>query len=121
MLNILVVVLMSLGVLFFFGSVVGVLRFPDFFTRMHASTKGDTLSSLCLIGGFVLYALAESHSHSYLLCLKLIVILVFMFISTPTASHALAEAAFLSGAKPWMNENKNQEVDLGDEGEEDEQ
>ena len=48
-----------LGILFFLGGVIGLLRFPDFYTRMHAAGKGDTLSTVLIIGGFILYNLSE--------------------------------------------------------------
>ena len=39
------------GVIFFVGATVGILRLPDFFTRIHAASKGDTASSLLLLFG----------------------------------------------------------------------
>ena len=41
-----------IGLIFFFGSAVGMVRFPDFYTRMHAAGKGDTLSTMLMLGGF---------------------------------------------------------------------
>ncbi len=52
MLNIIVIFLMVLGLFFFLGTGVGLLRFPDFYSRMHAAGKGDTLSSILLLTGY---------------------------------------------------------------------
>jgi len=43
------VLLMSAGFFFFFATAVGILRFPDFYCRMHAAGKGDTLSSMLFV------------------------------------------------------------------------
>lgn len=82
---------------FFFTAVaaVGVLRFPDFYTRMHASGKADTLGiSLSLVG----LALYEGFS---LLSIKIMFIAVFVFLANPIGTHVLARAAYRSGVKPW--------------------
>ncbi len=99
--EIIAIILMCVGVVFFLGATVGVMRFPDFFTRIHAASKGDTLSSLCLVLGFAIYHLEDFSPETILVCLKLLLIVGFLFISTPTAAHALTEAAYASGARPW--------------------
>ena len=87
----------SLGGLFFFATAtIGLLRFPDFFTRLHATGKGDTLAVfLCLLG----FAIHEGLS---LTALKLILIAVFMFLAQPTATHAISRAGIRRGLKPWV-------------------
>lgn len=86
-----------LGGLFFFATAtIGLLRFPDFFTRLHATGKGDTLAVfLCLLG----FAIHEGLS---LTALKLILIAVFMFLAQPTATHAISRAGIRRGLKPWV-------------------
>jgi multicomponent Na+:H+ antiporter subunit G len=49
------IVIILAGLLFFLGAVVGLARFPDFYTRMHAAGKGDTLSTMLILLGFALY------------------------------------------------------------------
>ncbi|MCB0337432.1 MAG: monovalent cation/H(+) antiporter subunit G [Bdellovibrionales bacterium] len=113
-LNILIVVCFLLGLLFFFGTAVGLIRFPDFYTRCHAASKGDTLSSFFLLLGCAFYSLHELSLISVLLCLKLSFIIIFVFISTPTSAHALLQAGYLSGALPWqrdMEELPEEEID----------
>ena len=55
MINYLTITLMIAGLFFFFATTIGVLRFPDFYTRMHAAGKGDTLSSLLILVGLAIY------------------------------------------------------------------
>ena len=56
-----------LGLVFFFGSAVGMVRFPDFYTRMHAAGKGDTLSTMLMLVGFGLVTLEDFSIGSFLL------------------------------------------------------
>ena len=42
-----------LGLVFFLGTAVGMVRFPDFYTRMHAAGKGDTLSTMLMLAGWI--------------------------------------------------------------------
>lgn len=74
---------------------VGIFRFPDFFTRMHAASVTDSLGSGLIILGLVL------QSSEWLVISKLIFILLFIFLTSPTSSHALAKAALHSGLRPW--------------------
>jgi len=98
-LMILLSVLCMLGGLFFFATAtIGLLRFPDFFTRLHATGKGDTLAVFLSLLGLAFY---EGFS---LTGLKIIVIAVFMFIAQPTATHAISRAGLRSGLQPWMKE-----------------
>lgn len=90
------------GTFFFFTGVVGILRFPDFFSRMHATGKGDTLGTVFMLIGVALYNLADGFTvASILVSIKLMLIGVFWFLANPTATHALLRAAFDSGLMPW--------------------
>lgn len=66
---------------------VGLLRFPDFYTRMHAAGVTDTLAT-----GLVLLGLIVLAGWGIVLA-KLLLILLFIFLTSPTASHALAKSA----------------------------
>jgi multicomponent Na+:H+ antiporter subunit G len=87
----LAVVLMLGGAFFLIAGTVGYVRLPDFFTRMHAIGKADTLGALLSLLG-VAFCVGWS-----LVALKLVVVAIFIFIANPTATHALSRAAFLSG------------------------
>jgi multicomponent Na+:H+ antiporter subunit G len=80
---------------------VGLLRFPDFYTRLHATGKGDTLAVFLSLIGLSLY---EGFS---LVSLKILFIAVFMFIAQPTATHAISRAGMKCGLKPWTKEEKS--------------
>jgi multicomponent Na+:H+ antiporter subunit G len=88
-------VLIGLGSLFMLATAVGVVRFPDFYTRLHAAGKGDTLGQGLVLLGLCLVADAGPD------LLKLLAIVFFVFILNPTATHALARAAWVSGLQPW--------------------
>ncbi len=93
------VILILGGLFFFFGAAVGLLRFPDFYSRMHAAGKGDTLSTMLVILGFAVYQLRDFHSFSHdwlilLVVLKLLAILIFIFLTSPTSTSALADAGW---------------------------
>jgi multicomponent Na+:H+ antiporter subunit G len=81
------VILLSFGVLFLLLGAVGILRFPDCYTRMHAAGKCDTLGALLVVSG-----LAVHHGVS-LESAKILFIAVFIFLTSPTATHAIARAA----------------------------
>ena len=100
----LVILLTLTGIVFFCATTVGILRFPDFYSRMHAAGKGDTLSSLLMLLALVLYNFHEINLANLLVALKILLIVVFIFMASPTATHAITDAAFESGVKPWTKE-----------------
>jgi multicomponent Na+:H+ antiporter subunit G len=81
------IILLSFGVLFLLLGALGILRFPDCYTRMHAAGKCDTLGALLVVSG-----LAVEHGVS-LESAKILFIAVFIFLTSPTATHAIARAA----------------------------
>ena len=76
---------------------VGVLRFPDVYTRMHAASVTDTLGAGALLAGLMLQA------GFTLVAVKLFLILMFLFFTSPTSSFALAHAALSSGVEPQLD------------------
>lgn len=80
---------------------IGLLRFPDFYSRLHAAGMTDTLCALMIIAGLIL------QSGFTLLSLKLALILLFLLFTSPTASHALARAALTDGLKPEGEQSSN--------------
>jgi multicomponent Na+:H+ antiporter subunit G len=96
--TILAVPLLVSGVLFLIAGAVGYLRLPDFFTRMHAIGKSDTLGVLL---SFLGVACVAGWS---LLALKCVLVAVFVFLANPTATHALSRAGLRAGLKPWTRE-----------------
>jgi multicomponent Na+:H+ antiporter subunit G len=94
-------VLLILGLLFVLAGVLGVLRLPDFYTRLHAMGKCDTLGVT-----LVLLALAI-HSGFSLVTVKVLLLSVFITLLNPVATHALARAAMQSGLAPWFDPQSN--------------
>ncbi len=92
LLAILTSVLMLGGALFSLIAAIGVLRFPDLFTRMHAASKAGTVGS-----GLILVALAV-HSGQSAVWVKVLATLGFFVLTSPLSAHLLAKAARRAGA-----------------------
>lgn len=73
---------------------IGIWRFPDFWSRLHAASVSDSLGMMLLILGMMIQA------GFTLITVKLVLIGVFLFITGPTAIHAAANAAMVSGFLP---------------------
>lgn len=106
--NVIVIILLAAGFLFFIATTVGILRFPDFYSRMHAAGKGDISSSLLMLIGLALYNFHYLSINEILVSLKIILIAVFIFLASPTATHAILAAGFESGVKPWTKEGNRE-------------
>jgi len=78
---------------------LGLLRMPDFFTRMHAASLIDTLGAWLLLLGMMLQAGFS------LVTVKLIFIVLLLFFTSPTATHALARAARARGLEPMAKDD----------------
>jgi multicomponent Na+:H+ antiporter subunit G len=90
------------------------MRFPDFYTRMHAVGVTDTLAAGMILIGLMLQnteSLAMLNPESPVRLKLLLILLMTLFIG-PTASHALAKAAIRSGLLPLLG-NKHQERGVG--------
>lgn len=104
---IVVAIFMVVGLFFFTAATIGFLRFPDFYTRMHATAKGDTLGTLLFALGLALYILHHEFCWLGLVqSIKLILIAIFWFLASPTATHALLRSAFESDLNPWTKDGK---------------
>ena len=87
-------VMLAGGVFLGISGAVGVLRFPDFYTRLHAAGVTDTLCSGMILGGLMV------QSGFNLITLKLCFILFLVWYTSPIAGHALAQAALHAGIVP---------------------
>ncbi len=88
--------LMLTGAVFLMAGALGMLRLPDFYTRMHAAGVTDTLGAEMIIIGLML------QSGWSLVTVKLALLGLFVFLTSPTATHATANAAYKSGLKPLL-------------------
>lgn len=79
---------------------IGLVRMPDFYTRMHAASVTDTLGAGLILSGLMLQA------GWTLIAAKLAMVGLLTLIANPTATHALAKAAMLSGLKPRLGAHR---------------
>lgn len=82
---------------------IGIHRFPDFYSRQHATGITDTLCAMLILLGLGLQAGMS------LAAFKLALIFIFLFLTSPTASHALANAAMHGGLKPKLDSDNNED------------
>lgn len=94
-------IFLMFGAFFLFTGAAGILRMPDFFTRLHPAGIGDALGlPLALIGVMI-------HAGFGLITVKILILIVFAMVTSATACHALAKAALISGVKPIGYISKN--------------
>jgi multicomponent Na+:H+ antiporter subunit G len=84
------------GSAFLVVGAIGILRMPDFYSRIHPAGITDTMGAWLVLVGLVFA------SHSWLVTVKLFMLLLFLAITSPLAGHALAKAAYLRGLKPLL-------------------
>ncbi|HSA69006.1 MAG TPA: monovalent cation/H(+) antiporter subunit G [Burkholderiales bacterium] len=77
---------------------VGILRMPDFYTRVHAASVADVVGSFAILLGLALQAGPS------LVSVKLVFIAALIFFTSPAATHALVKAAFERGVEPQAAE-----------------
>ena len=95
MLTIITGLLLIIGAAFNLIAAIGLIRFPDVFTRMHAASKAGTLGS-----GLMLVAIAI-HSSEISVASKALAAVVFFLLTAPISAHLLARAAYVAGIEPW--------------------
>ena len=87
-------ILLSGGVLLAITGGIGMLRLPEFYTRMHAASVTDTGGAILIIAGLLCQA------PNWPVGVRLLLVLVFLLFTSPTATHALAKAARRAGLEP---------------------
>jgi multicomponent Na+:H+ antiporter subunit G len=104
--DIIVIILLISGLIFFTGGSIGILRFPDFYSRLHPAGKLDTAGLVLTMSSMALYTLNEFSIASLLTAFKIILIVAFVFFTSPTATHAIIDAGVRAGLNPWTKEKK---------------
>lgn len=102
-LDILIFLFIGIGLFFNLLAGVGLLRFPDVYTRLHAGTKCTTFGSIFLIGSVVLIGLNlwwGSDTNGSVLAIHSTVALIAILLTNPVGAHAIARAAHRSGVQP---------------------
>ena len=88
-----------IGCFFIVTGVIGILRFPDVFTRIHPAGKAGTAGIFSIFIGLIIY------SGFTLISLRILLIALLMLITNPVATHAIARGALECGIKPWEKKN----------------
>lgn len=80
---------------------IGLLRLPDFFSRVHAAGVTETLATPLLLFGLILQMECSLDT------IKALLIMILVLATNPTATHAMAKAALLGGQRPLIKDNDN--------------
>ncbi len=86
------------GCVFIISGAIGLVRMPDLYTRLHAASVTDTGGAIFIVLGLLLQALFVFDNP--MAAIKVVLVLFFTLFTAPTASHALAKTALLSGQVP---------------------
>jgi len=86
--NIAIILLFIGGAFFFLVGTLGLIRMPDVFCRMHATTKCDTLGAGLILLALMLYRGID------IISVKILLVLIFIWITNPTAAHIIAKAVY---------------------------
>ncbi len=90
--------LLVLGGFFYFAGTVGLLRFPDVYTRLHALAKVDNLGLGCVLAGLALQA------DSPAVAIKLLLIWPLVLVASATVGYTIARRAAALGIQPWRKD-----------------
>jgi len=97
---------MATGLFFVLAGTIGVLRLPDFYTRLHAAGMTDTLGAELILLALIF------QSDNLQTTLKLLLVAFFLFVTSPTATHAVAHAAYKAGLKPLLGKYSAPDVNM---------
>jgi len=90
-------ILIVAGILFDIFGCIGLVRFPDVYNRLQASTKCVTLGTVLLLIGVAVLTGVGAIAAKALICA------VFILITAPTAAHAIAKGSYAAGVSLWEN------------------
>ena len=106
----LIAAILVMGGLFFcFIGAVGLIRLPDFYTRCHAAGITDTLGAGMVLTG-LMFLSTDPMVH-----IKLVLVGVFLLLTSPTAGHAITNAAYTRGLEPWAQKSPGEPAASSDE------
>tara|TARA_B100000674_G_C37981536_1_gene982714 strand:- start:12392 stop:12727 length:336 start_codon:yes stop_codon:yes gene_type:complete len=91
------------GCFFCLIGAIGIIRFPDIFCRLHASSINETLGTPLILLGLIIQIGPN------LISLKLFIVGVFILITNPTATHAISRASLHGGLKPLIDNKMRRE------------
>lgn len=85
---------------------IGIVRFPDFYTRLHAAGITDTAGAELILLGMILQA------PTWLVVAKLVFVGFFLFMTSPVSAHAIAHAAWVVGLRPMLGPELKREGEV---------
>ncbi|MCO5170918.1 MAG: monovalent cation/H(+) antiporter subunit G [Planctomycetes bacterium] len=105
--ELLTAVLLGAGAFVSLTSALGVLRMPDFFSRIHPAGENESLGQTLILAGLIVAAGPGGTA------LKLVLVWAFLMITAPAATHALTRAAWKDGRRPWSRDDAPDAADRG--------
>ncbi|MBW2028332.1 MAG: monovalent cation/H(+) antiporter subunit G [Deltaproteobacteria bacterium] len=112
--DIVVTIFLVAGLCFFTGGAVGILRLPEFYSRLHAAGQLDTMGALFTMVALALHVLEDFSLAAILTGLKIVLIVLLLFMTGPTATHAIVDAGVRAGLLPWRKPVAERKDDLAD-------
>lgn len=103
--DIIVILFLVIGTFFVISASIGVIRFPDVYTRLHASTKAATLG----IAGIMIGSFIFLYTEHGIVSGKLILGIIFMLLTAPVSAHMIGRAAHSTGVIPWSHDGKTKD------------
>ena len=88
-------VFVVLGLFFIVTAYIGMVRFPDFLTKIHAAGIVEVIAIPCMVIGIML-----EYDISVSIAFKMLLLLVFVYLLSPATSHILAKINLLDGRQP---------------------
>ena len=109
------IVFLFFGCLIAFAGALGVVRMPDFYTRLHPAGTMDTLAQLLILLGLAFQVFDVGNTTTPWLTLgRLLLISAILFVTAPTSTHAITKAAHLEGLKPSGSAESDVDSSLSD-------
>lgn len=105
-LNIAIILFLITGTFFVVSSSIGIVRFPDIYTRLHAATKASTLGLAGILIGMFIFLFI----HHNIVSGKLLLALFFILLTNPVSGHMISRAAHRAGVKP-VTKNRTDELE----------
>lgn len=96
LIDLITLLLLISGGIFFLAGTLGLLRFPDVYTRLHALTKADNVGMGLVVAALILQA------DSWMIAGKLLLIWLLVLVASSVACHLVARTARSRGVKPWQ-------------------
>lgn len=98
-------IFLAIGVFFNLLASVGILRFPDVYTRIHASTKCTTFGTIFIVLAAITYSLynwrLDGDTRWVVLAIHAALVVIFLVLTNPVGAHAIGRAARKSGIRPY--------------------